>query len=159
MRKIPARPIPHGASAQAARSATQPGSGPGGILGLRAFLIERLAMFAVAPLIGLFAGFVLLFGGIFLSIAWTVGPKVLLDAHQYAPFTARADGHIVESWVALEFDPSVLPQGKLYWQPWSRSRPAPSSNMAATGARRCGAGFVATASISAMISASTTGKR
>jgi hypothetical protein len=123
MRKIPARPIPHGASAQAARSATQPGSGPGGILGLRAFLIERLAMFAVAPLIGLFAGFVLLFGGIFLSIAWTVGPKVLLDAHQYAPFTARADGHIVESWVALEFDPSVLPQGKLYWQPWSKVTP------------------------------------
>jgi hypothetical protein len=113
----------HGAPATAAQTATQPESGAGGILGLRAFLIERLAMFAVAPLIGLFAGFVLLFGGIFLAVAWTVGPKPFLDARQYAPFTAHAEGHIVESWVALEFDPAVLPQGKLYWQPWSKVTP------------------------------------
>ena len=65
MRKIPARPNPNGGSAPAA----QPGSGPGGILGLRALLIESMAKFAVAPLIGLFAGFLLLFGGIFLVVA------------------------------------------------------------------------------------------
>jgi hypothetical protein len=93
------------------------------MLGLRAFLIERMAMFAVAPLIGLFAGFLLLFGGIFLSVAWTVGPKPLLDARQYAPFTAQAQGRIVESWIALEFDPAVLPKDKLYWQPWSKVTP------------------------------------
>jgi hypothetical protein len=119
MRKNQARPIPHGGSAPV----EQPGSGPGGILGLRAFLIERMAMFAVAPLIGLISGFVLLFGGIFLAVAWTVGPKPFLDARQYAPYTAHADGHIVESWIALEFDPSILPKDKLYWQPWSKVTP------------------------------------
>jgi hypothetical protein len=119
MRRNPARPNPHSGSAPAA----QPGSGPGGILGLRAFLVERLAGLVVAPLIGLIAGFVLLFGGIFLAVAWTVGPKPFLDARQYAPFTAHADGHIVESWIALEFDPAVLPKGKLYWQPWSKVTP------------------------------------
>ena len=119
MRRNPARPNPGSRS----ESVAQPGSSPGGILGLRAFLIERMAMLAVAPLIGLIAGFVLLFGGIFLAVAWTVGPKPFLDARQYAPFTAHAEGHIVESWVALEFDPSVLPKGKLYWQPWSKVTP------------------------------------
>ena len=119
MRRNPARPNPGSRS----ESVAQPGSSPGGILGLRAFLIERMAMLAVAPLIGLIAGFVLLFGGIFLAVAWTVGPKPFLDARQYAPFTAHAEGHIVESWVALEFDPSVLPKGKLYWQPWSKITP------------------------------------
>ncbi len=122
MRKTQARPIPHDGSTPVAMAA-QPGSGPGGILGLRAFLIERMAMLAVAPLIGLFAGFLLLFGGIFLAVAWTVGPKQFLDARLYAPFSAHADGHIVESWIALEFDPAVLPQGKLYWQPWSKVTP------------------------------------
>lgn len=123
MRENPARPSLHDGSTPVAQVAAQPGSGPGGVLGLRAFLVERMAMFAVAPLIGLIAGFLLLFGGIFLAVAWTVGPKPLLDARQYAPFTAQTQGRIVESWVALEFDPAVLPQGKLYWQPWSKVTP------------------------------------
>ena len=123
MRKNPARPNSRVGSVPVAKVAAQPGSGPGGVLGLRAFLIERIANLAVAPLIGLIAGFLLLFGGIFLAVAWTVGPKPLLDARQYAPFTAHAEGHIVESWIALEFDPAVLPQGKLYWQPWSKVTP------------------------------------
>lgn len=112
-----------GKSAQDPRSPAVAHGNPGGVLGLRAFLIERMAMFAVAPLIGLISGFVLLFGGIFLAVAWTVGPKPFLDARQYAPYTAHADGRIVESWIALEFDPAVLPKGKLYWQPWSKVTP------------------------------------
>ena len=55
MRKIPARPNPHGGTTPAA----QPQSGPGVVLGLRSFLIERMALLAVAPLIGLIAGFAL----------------------------------------------------------------------------------------------------
>lgn len=123
MRKPAAKQDGREPSAQSARLSNDADAAPGGILGLRAFLVERLAGLAVAPLIGLIAGFLLLFGGIFLAVAWTVGPKPFLDARQYAPFTARADGHIVESWIALEFDPAVLPQGKLYWQPWSKVTP------------------------------------
>jgi hypothetical protein len=90
---------------------------------LRAMIGQGLTTIVSAPLVGLIAGFMLLFGGIFLAVAWMVGPKPWLDARQYAPFTAHTDGHIVESWVALEFDPAVLPQGKLHWQPWSKVTP------------------------------------
>lgn len=90
---------------------------------LRATIGQGLATVVSAPLIGLIAGFMLLFGGIFLAMAWTLGPKPLLDFRQYAPFTAHADGRIVESWIALEFDPAALPKGKLYWQPWSQVTP------------------------------------
>jgi hypothetical protein len=90
---------------------------------LRATIGQGLATFASAPLIGLIAGFMLLFGGIFLAVAWMVGPKPLLDSRQYAPFTAHANGRIVESWIALEFDPALLPEGKLHWQPWSKVTP------------------------------------
>jgi len=96
------------------------GTGPAGGAGLRDFLLESLGNFAAAPVIGLGAGFLLLFGGVFLAVAWTTGPQPLLDSFQYAPYTARANGRIVASWAALEFDPDVLPAGKLYWQPHAK---------------------------------------
>lgn len=94
-----------------------------GALGFRAVLLQQLAGFVAAPVIGLFAGFLLLFGGIFLAVAWIVGPQHLLDAYTYRPFTAQVNGRVVESWAALEFDPAVLPNGKLRWQPYARISP------------------------------------
>ena len=98
-------------------------SRPGGIHGLRAWLLGQVAGLAAAPVIGLLAGFLLLFGGVFLAVAWTVGPQRLIDSYRYAPFTAQVSGRIVASWAALEFDPAVLPAGKLYWQPYARIQP------------------------------------
>ncbi|HSE12832.1 MAG TPA: hypothetical protein VLB69_09365 [Rudaea sp.] len=97
-----------------------PAGAPGG---LRAMLFETAGQLAAAPLIGLIAGFFLLFGGVFLAIAWSTGPQPLIDSFQYAPFTAQASGRIVESWAAIEFDPNDVPQGKLYWQPVSKVSP------------------------------------
>lgn len=91
--------------------------------GLRVMLLETAGQFAAAPLIGLIAGFLLLFGGVFLAIAWSTGPQPLIDSFQYAPFTAQASGRIVESWVAIEFDPAEVPPGKLYWQAVSKVSP------------------------------------
>ena len=82
---------------------------------LRDWLIGTFGMLAAAPLIGLFAGFLLLFGGIFLGIAWQVAMKPLVDMRQYASFTSVTSGHIVESWAALDFDPVNLAANKLYW--------------------------------------------
>jgi len=82
---------------------------------LRDWLIGTLGMMAAAPVIGLFAGFFLLFGGIFLGVAWQAAMKPLVDMRQYAPFTASTSGRIVESWAAIDFDPANLPAGKLYW--------------------------------------------
>lgn len=100
------------------------GAAPSGAFGsLRALLIETAGQFTAAPIIGLIAGFFLLFGGIFFAIAWSTGPQPLIDSFRYAPFTAQAGGRIVESWVAVEFDPGDVPQGKLYWQPVSKVSP------------------------------------
>jgi len=113
MRKKPAKNMPQIA-------ALQPQTGAPGF---RAMLLRQLAGFAAAPVIGLFSGFLLLFGGIFLAVAWTVGPQPLIDSYTYRPFTAQVNGRIVESWAALDFDPTALPNGKLRWQPYSHIEP------------------------------------
>ena|SRR5579883_2929672 len=82
---------------------------------LRDALIGTFGMLAAAPLIGMLAGFLLLFGGIFLGVAWQIAVKPLVDAREYASFTSPTSGRIVESWAALDFDPGNLPAGKLYW--------------------------------------------
>jgi hypothetical protein len=91
--------------------------------GLRAFLIQTAGQFAAAPIIGMLAGFLLLFGGIWLAVAWTAGPQPLIESYRYAPFTAQVPGRIVESWVALDFNPDNLPKGKTRWQPYSKIAP------------------------------------
>ncbi len=91
--------------------------------GLRGFLLQTVGQFAAAPVIGLLAGFLLLFGGIWLAVAWTAGPQPLIDSYRYAPFTAQVSGRIVESWVALDFDPENLPKGKTRWPPYSKVAP------------------------------------
>ncbi|MGH8123668.1 MAG: hypothetical protein ACREPT_12955, partial [Rudaea sp.] len=82
---------------------------------LRNWLLGTFGMMAAAPIIGMVAGFLLLFGGIFLGVAWQMAIQPVVDARHYAPFTATASGKIVESWAAVDFDPASLPAGKLYW--------------------------------------------
>lgn len=79
-------------------------------------LTDSLGNWVLAPVIGLIAGALLLFGGLFLGLAWQFGVQPIVDAHRYAPYTASAQGRIVESWAAIEFDPAELPRDKLYWQ-------------------------------------------
>lgn len=76
-----------------------------------------------SSIVALLAGFMLLFGGIFLAVAWATGPQPLMDSYRYVPFTERTEGRIVESWIALEFDPDDLPKDKLYWQALSKVSP------------------------------------
>ena len=100
----------------AASAATTAAGGSGNTL--RETLLGALGQFAAAPLIGLFAGFPLLFGGIFLAIAWTIGPQPLIDSYRYASYTAHAEGRIVDSWAALDFDPTDVPG--LRWHPYAK---------------------------------------
>ena len=92
-------------------------------VGLRGFLLDTAGRFVAAPIIGLLAGFLLLFGGVFLAVAWTAGPQPLIDSYKYAPFTAQATGRIVDSWVAIDFDPSNMPKNRTNWQPYSKASP------------------------------------
>jgi hypothetical protein len=61
------------------------------------------------------AGFFLLVGGIFLDVAWTVGPQYLLESRQYRDFTGTVNGRIVEGWVALDLDPATLGQSRRWF--------------------------------------------
>lgn len=73
---------------------------------VRVWLGQSLASFLIGPVMGLIAGFFLLFGGIFLDVAWTVGPRPMLDSRRFGSFTSTVDGRIVEGWAALDFDPA-----------------------------------------------------
>ncbi len=86
----------------------------------RELILGNLAIVVAGPFIGMIAGFLLLFGGIFLAVAWQVGPQPLIDTVRYAKFTGNASGHIVESWVALDFDPDTMRKTAVYWQPSAR---------------------------------------
>ncbi|MEO8960226.1 MAG: hypothetical protein ABI304_14950, partial [Rudaea sp.] len=84
---------------------------------IRSMLRGTAAQILSAPVIGIVAGFMLLFGGIFFAICWQIGVQPLIDAKHYASFTGRASGRIVESWVALEFDPATVRKQDTYWEP------------------------------------------
>jgi hypothetical protein len=88
---------------------------------IRALLAGNVAGILVSPVIGIYVGFLLLFGGIFLAAAWQAGPEPLLDAAHYATFTASTTGRIVESWVALEFNPDDVRPNK-NWHGQARLR-------------------------------------
>lgn len=63
-------------------------------------VLGPLAMLQAAAYIGI-AGFVLV-------MAWQNGPQRLIDAGNAAQFTVHKDARIVDSWVALEFDPGDM---------------------------------------------------
>lgn len=90
---------------------------------IRSMLRGTAAQILSAPVIGIVAGFMLLFGGIFFAICWQIGVQPLIDAKHYASFTGRASGRIVESWVALEFDPATVRKQDTYWEPSAKISP------------------------------------
>jgi len=74
----------------------------------------RFTNIIVAPLLG--------FAGLFLVVAWQTGPQRAIDKARFSKLTARADGRIVESWLAVEFDPSEMGQRTL-WRPHAFASP------------------------------------
>ena len=80
-----------------------------------AWLQNLLGGILAGPVIGLVAGFMLLFAGVFLILGWSVSFGPLIDQHRYAAFTGSATGKIVDSWMALSFDPRDMPKDKLRW--------------------------------------------
>jgi hypothetical protein len=87
---------------------------------LREWIVGTFGMLALAPILGLLAGFLLLWSGMFLGVAWQVGPQPTIDGMRFNPFTAKTDGRIVESWAAIEFDPADMPKDRSNWQPYSK---------------------------------------
>ena len=70
----------------------------------------------------LLAAFVLAIAGVLLIIAWQMAPQRALDAAKYSQFTAFADGQIVESWLAVEWNPADMGD-LLRWHAFARAAP------------------------------------
>lgn len=89
---------------------------------LRAIAAGKVAGLTIGWAVRLYAAIFLGAAAVFLTVAWKSGPQRVLDAREYAAFTATAQGRIVESWLAIEFDPArVGPAG--FWRASARATP------------------------------------
>jgi len=86
----------------------------------RGFILSRLIGTAVSPITGLFASIPIAFGSLFLIVGWRAGPQRLIDAARLRPYTARTEGRLVESWLALDFDPAAMGKYRL-WRPQAKA--------------------------------------
>src|SRR6478752_1840863 len=71
-----------------------------------------LALFALStPLqwaMTLFATLLLGFAGVWLAVAWHIGPEPMWRKHVYARYTAEARAVVRESWLAIDLDPAQI---------------------------------------------------
>jgi hypothetical protein len=89
---------------------------------LRAIAIGKAAGLTIGWGIRLYAALFLGAAAVFLTVGWKSGPQRVLDAREYASFTATAQGRIVESWLAIEFDPARVGPGG-FWRGSARATP------------------------------------
>jgi hypothetical protein len=119
--KHPRRPTPSAPNAKGVSksSAESPAATD---TGWRGFLIGNALGAIFGPFVRLIAALFLGAAILFLSFAWQSGPQRTIDAAHYATFTGRASGHIVESWLALEFDPGAMGTGT-HWRGAAKASP------------------------------------
>jgi hypothetical protein len=90
---------------------------------LRGWLAGFIAGSILGPFIKMIAAFILGMAGIVLILAWQSGPQRIVDATRYANFTVHTQGKIVESWVAVEFNPARMAAGSLNWRGYAKASP------------------------------------
>jgi hypothetical protein len=90
--------------------------------GLRGLVIEQALGATLGRFVKLIAAVVLGAAGLFLTIAWQAGPQRVFDAVRDSKLTARTEGRIVESWLAVELDPRDIGQ-KTRWRTFARATP------------------------------------
>ena len=89
---------------------------------VRAIVVGRLAGLVIGPGVRLVAVLLLGVGAVILSTGWLLGAKPLLEAREFASFAGRAEGRIVESWLALEIDPARVGAGG-HWRAAAKASP------------------------------------
>ena len=89
---------------------------------LKAIAIGKAAGLTIGWAVRLYAALFLGAAAVFLTVGWKSGPQRILDAREFGTFTATAQGRIVESWLAIEFDPArVGPAGR--WRASAQATP------------------------------------
>ena len=106
-----------GAQAPAPRSRSA-----GLVEALGAIVRGRLIGMTIGSGVRLYAAIFLGLGAIILNVGWQQGPKRLLEASEFKTFTARADGRIVESWLAIELEPADIGEARL-WRASAKASP------------------------------------
>ena len=98
-------------------------------LGLRAleFVVHKFMAFYAAIFLGM--------GGLALTAAWQYGPQRVLDADEFALLTSRQTGRIVESWLAVEWNPAEMGDRKR-WRAFAKATPCAVVEYDAEWARR-----------------------
>jgi len=89
---------------------------------LKAIAIGKVAGLTIGWGVRLYAAIFLGAAAVFLTLAWKSGPQRVIDAREYASFTAAAPGRIVESWLAIEFDPARVGAAG-FWRGSARATP------------------------------------
>jgi hypothetical protein len=107
---------------RAARNAAARASvtAPAGTAG--SFLLGNALRLAFGRLTGFAAAFQLGIAVVTLTIAWQLGPQPAIDAARYAHYTAREQGKVSASWIALEFDPAEVGDSP-YWKLHAHATP------------------------------------
>ena len=90
---------------------------------VRGLLGDFVAGTLFGPFIRLIAAFILGVAGVFLTMVWQIAPQRLIDAAHYAKFTTALTGRIVESWVAVEWNPADMRKESLHWQNYTKASP------------------------------------
>ncbi|MGE0356395.1 MAG: hypothetical protein AB7P08_05705 [Burkholderiales bacterium] len=89
---------------------------------VRALVAGQLSGMVFGWGVRLAAALALGFGAILLSIGWLLGVKPVVEAWTFSSYTARAEGRIVESWVALELDTRRIGAGG-HWRAVAKASP------------------------------------
>ncbi len=109
------RPTRPPAAAKASNPVAEPGR-------WRGFIASQVAGLVLSPFTGIVSGFFLLFAGVALTIAWHAGPQHLIDASRLRPLSGHATGKIVESWVAVDWDPAEMGTSQ-HWRAFTKACP------------------------------------
>jgi hypothetical protein len=104
-------------------SATGPTApSPEPAVSLPASLGMRALEFVMHKVLGFYAAIFLGAAGVVLTAAWQYGPQRVLDADEFALLTEQKTGRIVESWLALEWNPSEMGELKR-WRAFAKATP------------------------------------
>lgn len=121
--KRTAKPRPSAETKSKPGSATTAPPVPAGaVQRLGGFLLELVLGRLVGRALRFYAGIWLGIGGMVLAIAWQAGPQRAIEAHQFSKLTSQVDGHIVESWLALDWNPAEMGEN-MRWRAFTKAAP------------------------------------
>lgn len=87
-----------------------------------ATLVANALGIAVARVYTLIGAVFVGIAGVLLTIGWQAGPQKAIEAHKFTTYNMRAPAHIVESWLAVEFDPKLM-GSYTQWRPFAKAAP------------------------------------